>query len=430
MPPRSTVDPRSTADPRRRQSIRAAASHNVGVPRPLISVSDARELVLRTAGTLDAERIAVTSALHRVLAEDVAAAGDVPPFPCSAMDGYAIHAGATGRTLVVVGESRAGTPFTGALGAGDAVRISTGGAVPGDAHAVIRQEDVNARDGRIETLVDVATGDHVRHAGEDMRAGTTVLKAGTVLTGPELAAAVAAGVAALTVSSRPRVSIFCTGDELREPGEPLGPGEIHNSNGPMLAALATRAGGIAGPAERLADDRAATEAGLADALEQADVVIVSGGVSVGPHDHVKPALAALGVAEIFWGVALQPGKPTWFGARERKLVFGLPGNPVSAAVTFSLFARPALAALQGATLPPPHPAQAVLAEPVPRNPAREQAVRVRLAERDGTILATPNGPQGSHIVTSLIGADALAMIPVGKGRLEAGTRVGLERPPG
>lgn len=226
------------------------------------------------------------------------------------------------------------------------------------------------------------------------------------------------------------MSIFCTGDELREPGEPLDPGEIYNSNGPMLAALATRVGGIAAPAQRLPDDRAATEAGLAAALEQADVVIVTGGVSVGPHDHVKPALAALGVVEIFWGVALQPGKPTWFGARERQLVFGLPGNPVSAAVTFSLFARPALAALQGATLPPPHPAQAVLAEPVARNRTREQAVRVRLAEQDGTILATPNGPQGSHIVTSLIGADALAMIPAGEGRLEAGTRVTLERPPG
>src|SRR5207248_838715 len=142
---------------------------------------------------------------------------------------------------------------------------------------------------------------------------------------------------------------------------------------------------------------------------------------VGPHDHVKPALAALGVREIFWGVALQPGKPTWFGARARGLVFGLPGNPVSAAVTFSLFVRAALAALQGATVPQAQPAEAVLAEPVPRNPLREQAVRVRLNQRDGTILATPNGPQGSHIVTSLIGAQALAMIPAGEGRLEAGT---------
>ncbi len=140
-----------------------------------------------------------------------------------------------------------------------------------------------------------------------------------------------------------------TGDELRDPGEPLGPGEIHNSNAPMLVgARVARAGRITAPPGRLPDDRAATEAGLADALEHADVVIVSGGVSVGPHDHVKPALAALGVEEIFWGVALQPGKPTWFGTRDGKLVFGLPGNPVSAAVTFALFARPALAALQGA----------------------------------------------------------------------------------
>jgi molybdopterin molybdotransferase len=157
-------------------------------------------------------------------------------------------------------------------------------------------------------------------------------------------------------------------------------------------------------------------------------VIVSGGVSVGPHDHVKPALAKLDVREVFWGVALQPGKPTWFGTREHKLVFGLPGNPVSAAVTFALFAAPALWALQGRaerTLD----RRAVLGAAVPRNPGREQALRVRLEDRDGTTVAIPNGPQGSHVITSLLGADALAMIPAGEGTLEAGTRVVLTRLP-
>jgi molybdopterin molybdotransferase len=233
-------------------------------------------------------------------------------------------------------------------------------------------------------------------------------------------------VGELVVSRRPTAQVLSTGDELRSPGEPLGPGEIHNSNAPMLVALCTSSGATALHAQRLRDDRAATEHALAQALEQADVTIVSGGVSVGPHDHVKPALAALGVSEVFWGVSLQPGKPTWFGTVGDKLVFGLPGNPVSAFVTFSLFARPALSALQGAIEDQPLDSEAVLATAVRRNPSREMALRVRLERLDGTTVALPNGPQASHIVTSLLGADALALIPAGEGEAPAGTRVRLQ----
>ena len=225
--------------------------------------------------------------------------------------------------------------------------------------------------------------------------------------------------------------MLCTGDELRAPGEPLGPGEIHNSNAPMLDALAAERGrGRSGPRSRLPDDPAATEAGLAIALDSADVVIVSGGVSVGPHDHVKPALASLGVEEVFWRVALQPGKPTWFGRRGDVLVFGLPGNPVSAVVTFSLFVRPALAALQGRTEERPLEPEAVLGAAVPaqsRTASRRSACAWSAAT--GRSWRSPNGPQGSHIVTSLLGADALAFIPPGEGELEAGAAVALERLP-
>ena len=264
------------------------------------------------------------------------------------MDGFAIKDGPSGRTLQVVGESRAGTPSDQTLHDGEAIRISTGAAVPEGATAVIRQEDTETdADGRTVTITEaVVPGENVRNAGEDMHAGTTVLSAGVVLHAAELGAAVAAGLGELSVSRRPTVQVLSTGDELRAPGEPLGPGEIHNSNAPMLVALSTGCGATALPPQRLRDDRAATEQALGQALEQADVTIVSGGVSVGPHDHVKPALAALGVNEVFWGVSLQPGKPTWFGTAGDKLVFGLPGNPVSAFVTFSLFARPALFALQ------------------------------------------------------------------------------------
>ena len=198
----------------------------------------------------------------------------------------------------------------------------------------------------------------------------------------------------------------------------------------MLVALAAHSGALTAPAGLLADDRAATEWALEHALGAADVVIVSGGVSVGPHDHVKPALAKLGVEEVFWGVALQPGKPTWFGTRERKLVFGLPGNPVSAAVTFSLFAAPALAALQGASVTQASIGDAVLGTAVRRNPRREQALRVRLERRDGATFAVPNGAQDSHALTSLLGADALALIPRGEGELGVGATVALAPLPG
>jgi molybdopterin molybdotransferase len=392
----------------------------------LLTIAQARELILNETVPLDTESIEIAEARDRVLATDLKAAGDVPPFPCSAMDGYAVNPAPAGRSLTIVGESRAGTPSPQVLGEGEAIRISTGGAIPAGATAVIPQENVETTDDAIITRAEVHENDNVRDRGEDMRAGTTVLRAGTVLEAAELGAAVSAGAAEVVVAKRPRVQVLSTGDELRAPGEPLGPGEIHNSNGPMLVALAEHQGAACPPAERLPDDRAATEAGLAKALETSDVVIVSGGVSVGPHDHVKPALEALGVEQVFWRVALQPGKPTWFGRRGGTLVFGLPGNPVSAVVTFSLFVRPALAALQGRAAERRLETEAVLAAPVRRNPDREQALRVRLERQDGRLLATPNGPQGSHIVTSLLGADALALVPAGEGEIEAGATVALE----
>jgi molybdopterin molybdotransferase len=383
-------------------------------------------LVLSASSPLGTETIPIAAARERVLAADLQAAGDVPPFACSAMDGYALMPGAAGRTLTIVAESRAGLPTTRTLTDQEAIRISTGGVIPPGATAVIPQENVDADDGTIVTRTATSVGDHLRGRGEDMRAGTTVLKAGTVLSAAELGAAIAAGVAELAVFRRPHVQVLSTGDELKPPGEPLGPGEIHNSNGTMLVALAERQGAVCPPPGRLPDDRAATEEGLQAALETADVIILSGGVSVGPHDHVKPALASLGVEEIFWRVALQPGKPTWFGRRDHTLVFGLPGNPVSAVVTFSLFVAPALARLLGKTPERLLYDDAVLGRAMPRNHEREQAVRVRLDRRSGQLVATPTGPQGSHIVTSLLGADALALIPAGQGELEAGATVALE----
>lgn len=214
--------------------------------------------------------------------------------------------------------------------------------------------------------------------------------------------------------------VLATGDELVDAGTPLGPGQIHDSNLTMLLALGARAGAeVRG--RRVGDRRDETVDAIAEGLAQADLLVLSGGVSVGPHDHVKPALAANDVEEVFWRVALRPGKPTWFGVRrsDHTLVLGLPGNPVSAYVTFALFAAPALAALQGGD-PRPRRRTAWLAEAIDRHPDRDECVRVRI-DADG--LATPTGPQGSHMLSSLLGADGLALIGRGTEPAREGTVV-------
>jgi molybdopterin molybdotransferase len=388
----------------------------------VLSIDEARAAVLKAVQPLGAEEVALAAAHGRVLAEDVAAAHDVPPFANSAMDGFAVRAGGPpGQRRRIAGESRAGRPHAGAVGEGEAVRISTGAAIPDGADAVVPVERAAETDGQVAFEGEVTRGDNVRGAGEDLRAGALVLRAGTQLGPAELGVAAGAGRAALLVARAPRVAIVATGDELVAPGSPLGPGQIHDSNALALAALAARSGAQVVASLGAADDRAATIRALDGALGQADVVLVSGGVSVGPHDHVKAALAELGVQERFWRVALRPGKPTWFGTRGETLVFGLPGNPVSALVTFVLFARPALAALQGA--PPARRRLAALAEPIARQPERDEAVRVRLDDHGR---AHVTGPQGSHQLSSLVGADGLAIVARGQGQLDAGTLVELE----
>ncbi len=394
-----------------------------------ISVSQAQALVLDAAELLGTETLEPSAALGRVLAADLSAKGDSPPFSSSAMDGYAIVDGPAGRRLPVTGESRAGTPSAQAVGPDNAARISTGAAVPEGATAVIRQEDVQESGEAIRTLTETSGGENIREAGEDIRQGEVVLAGGIRLSWAQLAAAIAAGAPLLTVASRPRVGILSTGDELRPAGAVLRPGEIHNSNGPMLCALTRCAGAEPVEGTALPDERGATEAGIADALGQVDVLIICGGVSVGPHDHVKGALSRLGVAERFWRVALQPGKPTWFGTRADQLVFGLPGNPVSAAVTFTLFVAPALRALQGQTGEPAR-VRAVLTRAIKRSPDRAQAVRVHLDASAGELRAAPTGPQHSHRIRSLLCASALALVPEGPGELAAGQHVALVALPG
>jgi len=397
----------------------------------LIGVAEARRRVLAEPVALPCEEVGLDAALGRVLCEDVASEGPLPPFDASAMDGFVARAGPAGE-LEVVGESRAGRPAEGVLEAGRAMRISTGAMVPNGGEAVVPVERAEVARGpaggsaeRVR-LPARATGDHIRRAGEDLGAGELLLRVGHRMGPPEVAALAAAGRAAVACGGVPRVAVLSTGDELVASGRPLAPGQVRDSNAPALAALAARAGARVGLRAHVRDDPAQTVAALREALDGADVVCIAGGVSVGEHDHVKRALAELGVARRFWGVALKPGKPTWFGVRGSTLVFGLPGNPVSAIVTFGLFVGPALARLAGARDALPAPTYATLAEPVERRRSREQAVRCRIEQGPDGALARPTGPQGSHRITSLLNADALLLVGAGDGELAAGARVELE----
>jgi molybdopterin molybdotransferase len=399
----------------------------------LIPIDEARARVLEAVRPLPAEAVALGPALGRVLAEDVASTVDVPPFDNSAMDGFAVVAGPAAE-LRVVGESRAGHPAEAAVEPGAAVRISTGAALPAGADAVVPVERAESGDGVVR-VPESAPGANVRRAGEDVSRGQRVLEAGTRIGPAELGVLASLGRAEATCALRPRVALLVTGDELVGPGTPLEPGEIWSSNEFVLAGLVERAGAAPAGRERVPDSAEGTRAALARGLANADVVCISGGVSVGPHDHVKDQLAALGVEERFWGVRLKPGKPTWFGVLDthsgtreedrRVLAFGLPGNPVSALVTFVLFVAPALRALQGAD-PGVTRASAVLDSAVARNPGREEAVRCRLRAADDGWHAEPTGAQGSHMLTSVLGARALALIPAGEGELAAGERVDIE----
>ena len=388
----------------------------------LLSIDDALAHVLARVQPLDAERVSVAGAAGRVLAEDVEARVDLPPFASSAMDGFAVRAADLPGRLPIVFRIAAGLPSVRPLAPGEAMEISTGGAVPEGADAVVPIEQVVITDNSIEVAAAVVAGAHVRPIGGDVRVGDALLDAGTPLGAAQIGALAAAGVAEVLCARRPRVVVLSTGTELRAPGEELGPGQIYESNGPMLAAAFEAAGALVERIGPIADDveshRAALEHGLA-----ADVLVSSGGVSVGPHDLVRGILEGLGVEEHFWGVAVRPGKPLAFGSRGATLVFGLPGNPVSSLVAVELFVRPALLALQGATRPGPRWESALLATAFRRNARRAELVRARTRQDPGEPVLEPLTGQESHMIARAAAADALVLVPAGEGELSAGERV-------
>jgi molybdopterin molybdotransferase len=392
----------------------------------LISLQEAQRLVLERVKPLEAERVPIERAAGRVLAEPAAAAVDLPPFPSSAMDGFALRAVDTERapvTLPVVARIAAGVPAPRALAPGEAMAIATGGAVPDGADGVVPSELVEEAEGTMTVREPVPAGANVRDRGGDVRAGEEVLPPGTRLGAAQVGALAAAGAAEVRCAKRPRVGILVTGSELRPPGAQLQPGEIYESNGVLLGTALNLAGAVPAQLGVVADDREEHRRAMERALLGFDMLVTSGGASVGPHDLVREVQRELRVEEVFWGVAVKPGKPVAFGVRRDHLVFNLPGNPVSVLVTFELLVRPAVDALQG--LPDPLPAfrEGTLAAAVRRNSARDELVRaVARRERDGVVLEPLSG-QESHMIVRSGRANALVLVEAGEGELAAGASV-------
>jgi molybdopterin molybdotransferase len=387
----------------------------------LPGIDQALALVLARVRPLAAEDVAIGAAAGRVLAEDARAAIDLPPFDSSAMDGFAVRAADTPGRLQVAGQAAAGRPAARALAAGEAVAISTGAVVPVGADAVVPVERASLVDGVVDVEA-VAEGENRRVQGGDVRAGDLVLAAGARLGASQLGALAAVGAAELRCARRPRVAVLATGTELRAPGDALGPGQIYESNTLMLRAQLESAGAEVVVLRPVADDEGATRSALEAGLA-GDVLITSGGVSVGEHDLVRGALAALGAEEVFWRVAVRPGKPVAFAVRGATLVFGLPGNPVSALVGFELFVRPAVLALQGAREPGPCYLPGRLASPLRAGADRDELVRARTrVGLDGVVLEPLSG-QESHMIVHAAAADALVLVPRGSGELPVGAPV-------
>jgi molybdopterin molybdotransferase len=400
-------------------------------PPDLVPFAEARAGVLERLRPLPVREVGLAEALGCVLATDVAAAEDLPPFANSAMDGFAVRradlAGAGEASpvaLTVTGEVFAGTGRLPVVQPGEAVRIMTGGAVPPGADTVVPVEQTAAEGDTVLVRLDPGPGRFVREAGEDVRQGTVVLERGRVLDPAAVGMLASVGRKAVAVHPRPHVTVVSTGDELVDPGDPLGPGQIRDSNSWLLVAQVRASGAGAFRCDKLRDDPEALRRGFALAAAEGDFVVTSGGVSVGERDYTKQVLAELGDVRSF-RVAMQPGMPQAFGFAAGTPLYGLPGNPVSCFVVFETLVRPALRRLAGHAddrLDRPR-VVARLGGPV-RSPAGKVSfLRVRLEVGDEGLVATITGSQGSGVLSSCVAADGLAVVPPEHTELAAGSAV-------
>ena len=380
----------------------------------MIPVEEAKQRILAALAPLPAETVSVAQALGRVLAEDLTARVTQPPAAVSAMDGYAVRAEDVATvpvTLRQVGAVPAGGAYAGRLQAGECVRIFTGAPLPDGADTIVIQENVTAEGERITVRESAAKGRYVRPAGLDFRAGQVGLREGRVLTVRDIGLAAAMNRPWLRVRRKPRVAILATGDEVVMPGDPVGPNQIVSSNGLALAAFIAAWGGE--PIQLgIAPDRTDALQHLAEGARGADLLVTTGGASVGEHDLVRSALGAKGLALDFWQIAMRPGKPLMFGRTGDTPMIGLPGNPVSSLVCAIIFIRPALAQLLGVADSGKQRLTALLGCDLAQNDKRQDYLRASLASDDkGQLIATPFGKQDSSMLATLAQADCLVLRP-------------------
>ncbi|HEX4118057.1 MAG TPA: gephyrin-like molybdotransferase Glp [Rhizomicrobium sp.] len=376
----------------------------------LASVAEARAAMLAGIKVLEPENTALEHALGRILADDVVASRDQPPFDVSAMDGYAVKSADTPGLLRLAGESAAGRGFDGTCDRGSVIRISTGAAIPRGADSVVIQEDVRREGNGIAVPVS-HSGENVRPRGGDFKTGTLLLPHGRFLDSVGLSLAAASGLAVLPVVRRPRIAILSSGDELAAPGTTPGPWQIFDSATFGISALVRSWGGAAHRLGVARDDVSSIVRAAEQGLRDSDLLVVIGGASVGDHDHARPALMQLGLQLRVEKVAVRPGKPTWFGRTSVGSVLGLPGNPASALVCAELFLRPMLAAMQGRD-PEPKFRRAALARPLPANGPREHYLRGALnSDSSGQLKVRAFEDQDSSLISVFAAANALICLP-------------------
>ncbi len=398
----------------------------------MIEIGEAQRKVLEEIPVLGRERIHILESLGRVLAQEVTAIRDVPSADNSAMDGYSLrHKNIKGAspsrpvTLKLIGESPAGRPFQGIVGPGETVRVLTGGLIPQGADTVIMVEDTERNGDVINCLKDPGPAAHVRRRGEDVRAGETIFNTGTIIRPPEIGMLATLGHAYVHVFQRPVVAILSTGDELVDLDEPFTEGKIVCSNSYSLAAQIMDCGAIPLSLGIASDNETDQREKISDGL-RADVIITSGGVSVGKYDLVKQTLSTLGMRVKFWKVAMKPGKPLVFGTIGDKPVFGLPGNPTSAMISFEQFVRPALLKMMGHVNLFRPLTEVPLAHDVKIVSNRLHLVRCKLFERDGEMVAATTGSQSSGALRSMVLADGLMILPPSDKPLSAGEKVKVQ----
>lgn len=390
----------------------------------LLPVEAALQAILARVPAVTTETVPLREAAGRVLASPLVASHDQPPFDASAMDGYAVRAADVAELvrLKVIGMSQAGAGFAGPVGAGEAVRISTGAPLPAGTDTVIMQEEAVREGDLVRFTAPARLGHSVRPRGNDFATGQVLIEAGTRLTPMQIAVAAAANAPTLPVARRPRIAVMATGDELVLPGTPLGADQIVASNSFGLSAMLSPYAGTITDHGIIRDDRQILQRRLAEAFAgEPDILITTGGASVGEHDMVQDVLMELGVSLDFWRINMRPGKPLMFGVRGKTLVFGLPGNPVSAMVTAIVFIKPALRAWTGVEEPTPWVLPLVAS--TPRNTARRHYMRARLLRTDAGLTLEPIAQTDSGHTSSMAGADMLIIQPENDPGQPAGTLV-------